>query len=249
MGLAAIPDNLLPRAAAQIPQLIALLRQTELPTAAIANHVSKDVVQAAEVMRLASSAFFRIEREVADIEQAITLVGLQGLQTVIARVVLKPIYQGAPGRLSARAAPRLWEHSQALAQHTAVLAAAAGPSAAPGRPQAGSHPGAQHEGTAVTAFDGYLAGLLHDTGWTVAMGVIDRSGITLDLPPSALFASALDLRVYRLFGQAAQRWEITPGFTAFAHAAWRQGPASATHPMAPVLQQALQRCVQEVSPP
>ena len=248
LALAAVPDNLLPRAAAQIPQLIAMLRQTELPTKAIANQVGKDAVLAAELMRLATSAYYRAQGTVANIEQAITLIGLQGLQTVIARVLLKPIYRGAPGPLSARAMPRLWEHSEALAQHTAVLAAAAGQNAAPGRPQAGSHPRAQEEGTAVTAFDGYLAGLLHDTGWTVALGVIDRAGITLALPPSALLARALDLRVYRLFGQAAQRWEITPGFTAFAHAAWRQGPASATHPMAPVLQQALLRCMQEASP-
>ncbi|MEO7941095.1 MAG: HDOD domain-containing protein, partial [Burkholderiaceae bacterium] len=81
-----IPDNLLPRAAALIPQLIALVRQTELPTQAIADRIGKDAVLAAEVMRLASSPYYRLQGEVNDLEQAIQLIGLQGLQTVIARV-------------------------------------------------------------------------------------------------------------------------------------------------------------------
>ena len=198
----AIPDNLLPRAAALIPQLIALVRQTDLPVPAIAERVGKDAVLTAELMRLASSPYYRVQGDVTDLEQAITLIGLQGLQTVIARVLLKPIYQAAPGPLAGRAAPRMWEHSEALARHTAIL----------------SEPAGQ------PVFDGYLAGMLHDTGWTVALTVIDRASITLDLPPSAAFAAMLDDRVHRLFGHAAQRWDITPGFTRICAGCAPQGP-------------------------
>lgn len=222
----AIPDNLLPRAAALIPQLIALIRQTDLPTPAIAERIGKDAVLTAEVLRLASSPYYRVQGDVNDLQQAISLIGLQGLQTVIARVLLKPIYQSTPGPLSGRAGPRMWDHSEALARHTGIMAEQAG----------------------LSAFDGYLCGMLHDTGWTVALSVIDRAGITLAVPPSRAFASVLDERVYRLFGLAAQRWEITPGFTALVRDAKANGLATAKNPLARLLPEASRRCMQELAP-
>ncbi len=221
----AIPDKLLPRAAALMPQLIALMRQTDLPSAEIAARVSKDSLLAAEVMRLASSTFYRGQDDVTDLQQAVTRIGQWGLQTVMARVLLKPIYQGAAGPWSARAGSRLWEHSEALARHAAAVAT-----------EAGQAP-----------FDGYLAGMLHDTGWIVALNLIDRCGAAQPMPPSAAFAAQLDDRVHRLFGLAAMRWDITSGFTAFAGDARQHGPASTGNLLAAVMRQAQQRCMQELS--
>lgn len=193
LALPALPEELLPRAAALIPQLLALLRQTDLPVPALAQRVAKDAVLSAEVLRLASSPFYRAQGAVTDLPQAIALIGVAGLQTVIARVVLKPIFEAAPGPLSARAGARLWDHAEALAAATAGQAAQAG----------------------AAAFDGYLAGLLHGSGWTIALRVLDRAGLVLALPPSEAFAAACAERAHRLFGQAALRWSITPAFTAF----------------------------------
>jgi len=220
-----IPDNLLPRAAALIPQLIALVRQTDLPTPAIAERIGKDAVLAAEVMRLASSPYYRAQGNVTDLEQAINLIGLQGLQTVIARVLLKPIYRATPGPLSGRAGPRMWDHSEALARHTAIL----------------SNPAGQ------PVFDAYLAGMLHDTGWTVAFSIIDRAGLQVPVPPSNAFGAALAEQSHRLFGLAAQRWEITPGFTALAQDARRNGLTAATHPLAQLLREAQRPCLDELT--
>ena len=227
LALPDLPDNLLPRAAALIPQLISLVRQTSLPVPEIAQRVSKDTVLSAEVMRLASSPYYKVQGEVTNLEQAITLIGLQGLQTVIARVLLKPIYQASPGPLSARAAQRLWEHSEALARHTAILAVPAGQ----------------------PVFDAYLAGLLHGTGWTVALCALDRTGIRLEMPPSMAFAQDMTERTHGLFGLAAQRWDITPGFTALAKDARQTAMTASTHPLIPVLQWAQQRSMDELSPP
>jgi hypothetical protein len=47
-----LPDRLLPRAAHLIPQMIALLRQTDLPVTEITARVGKGAVLSAEVMRL-----------------------------------------------------------------------------------------------------------------------------------------------------------------------------------------------------
>lgn len=218
-----LSGHLLPRAAALIPQLIALLRQTELPMAAIAERIGKDALLTAEVMRLASSPYYRVQGNVATLEQAIELIGLQGLQTVIARVVLKPIYQAVPGPLSGRAAPRIWDYSEALARHTAILSRPAGQS----------------------VFDAYVAGMLHSTGWMLAFSIIDRARLQLPLPPSQAFGDALAEQAHRLFGQAAQRWDITTGFTALAHDALHNGLMGSMHPLVPLIQRAQQPCMDE----
>jgi HD-like signal output (HDOD) protein len=158
-------------------------------------------------------------------QQAITLIGSGGLQRVIARVVLKPIFQGDMGLQVAGAAERMWEHSESLAQHTAALAEPAGQ----------------------LAFDAYLTGLLHDTGWKVAFCALERAGITLEFPTSERFASALSEQAHRLFGHVTHGWAITPGFTAFAADARDSGLAASTHPMAGALRAAQVSCMHELA--
>ena len=194
LAVAALPPELLPRAAALIPQLLAMLRQTNLPIGALAQRVAKDMVLAAEVLRRASSSYYRAQGEVTDLQQAITMIGEQGLRSVIARVLLKPVFEASPGVLGARSAARLWDYAEAMAQQTLLQAAEAG----------------------LPPFDGYLAGLLQASGWTVAFRVLDRSGILPALPVSALFEAGMDERAHRLFGLAARGWSITPGFSACA---------------------------------
>jgi hypothetical protein len=223
LALKKLPDNLLPRASALVPQLIALLRQTELPLASITERVARDAALSAEVMRLASSPFYRAQGELSDLQQAITLIGAAGLQTVIARVVLRPIFHDASTGPSAGTAQRIWEHSQATARHAAALALPVGQ----------------------PSLDAYLAGLLHNSGWKVAFHVLERAGIAIDAAPSQAFAQALTEHAHGLFGQAAQSWEITPGFTAFASDARANGLASSTHPLAPVLRAAQQHSMHE----
>jgi hypothetical protein len=226
LSLPALPDELLPRAAALIPQLLAMLRQSDLPVPALAQRMAKDVVLTAEVMRLASSPYYRAQGGVNDLSQAISLIGITGLNTVISRVVLKPIYEAAPGPLSARASVRLWEHAQALAARTATEASGAG----------------------LSAFDGYLTGLLHGSGWTIALRAIDRAAITVPLPPTAGFAVACSERAHRLFGLAAERWNITPGFSALGADARDVPLATSSNSLAVALCRAQASAMADVAP-
>ncbi len=216
LALPSLPDDLLPRAAALIPQLLAMLRQTQLPVPALAQRIGKDVVLTAEVLRLASSPFYRAQGQVTDLEQAIQLVGEAGLQSVIARVVLKPIYDATPGAWSALAAQRLWDHTEALAADSANAAAEIG----------------------AAMFDGYLAGLLHDAGWTVALRILDRAGLPAPVTMTGDFCRAMERRAHRLFAKAAQRWNITPEFSAFCTEAREHPLATAKHPLAAALRKA-----------
>lgn len=205
-----LPSELLPRASAVVPQVIAMLKQEDLAIPALAEQVSKDISLMAEVLRVAASPFYGQHHEVVDLRHAIRVIGVSGVNAAIARVVLKPIYQGQTGTLSTRTAARLWRHADTLAQHAAREAQRAG------QPM----------------FDGFLAGLLIDSGWTVLFRVLDRTHQTLDPAPTAEQAVLLEQRAFALFGLAAQGWAITPGFSALAAEARICALARAKHPLA-----------------
>ena len=211
-----LPDALLPRAASLIPQLLAMLRQAELPVSALARRVAQEPVLAAEVLRLASSPFYRAQGAVGDLSQALQLIGQRGLQQCIARVVLKPIFAGPSAGGTAFASVRLWAHAELQAGAAARAAA----------------------GHGVDPFDGYLAGLLHGSGWMVAWRAMARAGVELPLPPSAEFSEAIERRAHALFGRATRGWSITPGLTAFAAEAERIPLDASTHPLGAVLREA-----------
>jgi hypothetical protein len=212
---ATLPPALLSRAAAVIPQLLHLLRQADASLPAIAQRVSADPVLAAEVLRLSSNAFYRTQGVATDIEQAIAMLGRDGLQMAIATVVLKPLFHARSGSLSCRAAPRLWEHSTIKARQCAVLAAERGEN----------------------CFEGYLAGLLHNTGWTVLLRGLD-SRHAAEPPFSAWFADHLVRRKNTLFAKAVQAWHVTPTLDALCHEVLHAGLAGTAHPLAALLLQA-----------
>jgi HDOD domain len=196
--------ELLPRAPAVIPQLMSALRQSEPSLTALVERVSKDLLLVAEVMRMARSAHYRAQGEVTDLARAISTLGDVGLHSAIARVVLRPLFESGGGELSARAAPRLWEHSEHKSRHCTALAAAAG----------------------LDPFDGCLAGLMHNAGWTVALRTLDRCE-TLPLPWTGEFMQQLVLRRDPLFGKVVGGWQVSAAVTALAAEASTPGFTSA----------------------
>lgn len=225
LAMPALPPELLPRAASVVPQLLALLRQQDLPVPVLADRIGRDPVLAAEVLRQAGGAFFAHLGPVNDLPQAIQRLGTEGLQMAIARVVLRPLYQARPGTLPALTAPRLWEHADALSRHAAQVARAAGQS----------------------SFDGYLAGLLHDTGWTVLFHALQRGGLSSLGVCSAEGVVALALRAHLLFGRAAVGWQITPAFSSFAADALRMPLEQSQDPLAVALRAAQGPCMAELA--
>jgi len=206
-------SELLPRAASVVPQLMAMLRQGDQPVAVIADQIAKDAAMAAEVLRMASSAHYRSQQQVTDLRRAVAVLGAEGLRIAITRVLMRPLYQVNAGTLTARAAPRLWQHAEVLSRHASQGARAAG----------------------LAVFDGYLAGLLHGTGWTVLFRSLDVAGLPLHEAPGGEAAAALEARAHRLFGLAAKSWDITPAFARLVADARQQPLAESTQPLSLVL--------------
>lgn len=221
-----LPAGLLSRAPAVIPQLLRLLRQEDASLVSMAQRVSADPVLTAEVLRLSSNAFYRTRTPVTGIEHAIAMLGRNGLHMAIASVVLKPLFDAPSGSLSRRAAARLWDHSTIKARHCAVLAVRQGQN----------------------GFEGYLAGLLHNTGWTALLRALD--GCEGVAPPfDAPFARRLGRRADRLFAKAVGAWGITPPLTALCDEMLNAGHAGAASPFALALLQSHHSATLEVLGP
>ncbi len=216
--------ELLPRAPAVIPQLMHMLRQDDQSLAVISQRVASDVMLSAEVLRQARSAAYRsaghgsagdAASPPADLRQALALLGVDGLRAVIARVVLRPLFDGQSGRLAGQAAARAWRHAETEARLAAEAAQAQG----------------------IDSFDAYLGGLVHGSGWTVAWRTLDRLDPPLALPASAAFVQRLLPLTEALFGQVVADWRLTPALTTLCRAV-RDGAPLAAQPLGAVLQQA-----------
>ena len=224
IGAAHTPTDLLPRAPAVIPQLLSLLRQGDASLPAMSQRVSKDLRLTAEVLRQAGSAAYRAQGAVTDVEKALALLGADGLKAVIARVVLRPLFDGHGGRLAGTSAARLWAYAEHEAQCAAATAAEQG----------------------LNRFDGYLGGLVHCTGWTAAFRALDRLDVPLALPFSRAFVRLLVQRKDVLFGKVVADWQLTPAITALCAEACQRGLAQAQSPLGAVLAHAERHAAMEL---
>jgi HD-like signal output (HDOD) protein len=145
--------GLLPRAPHVVPQLMKTLRDERYSSADVADRISRDAVLTAEVVRSATSVLARgDDGEEIDLARAVQVIGTQGLRRAIANVVLRPIFDAKGSSLSARAATQIWKDADRKARLAAAFAGHAG----------------------LDPFDGYLAGLLHNSGWTAVLRAIDN---------------------------------------------------------------------------
>ena len=185
--------GLLPRAPHVVPQLMKTLREENYSSADVASRISKDAVLTAEVVRSATSVFDNTGDGVEiDLARAVFMIGTQGLRRAIANVVLRPIFDARGDTLSARAATQIWKDADRKARLCAALAA-------------------QTDG--VDPFDGYLAGLLHNSGWTAALRAIDGlaeiSVSAADLAHGDVVPQLLARRD-ALFGAIVGPWNLSP---------------------------------------
>ena len=216
--------SLLPRAPAVIPQLLNSLRDDSQSAEVLAQRVMKDPHLVAEVLRMANSAQARASAPVTEIAEAINRLGTDGLRRAIARVVLKPMFDGQADSLSARCAPRLWQHSEAKATACLDEASARG----------------------LDPFEGYLAGLMHNVGWTAALRAIDRSPGGAPTHFSRAFVAAFESRRETFFALLVMPWQLTDGLTALGVELLDGGLAAASSRLGEALRAADARASREM---
>jgi HD-like signal output (HDOD) protein len=212
--------GLLPRAPHVVPQLMKTLRDESYSSADVANRISRDVVLTAEVVRSATSILQRDDDgEEIDLARAVAVIGTQGLRRAIANVVLRPIFDTRGTTLSARAATQIWKDADRKARLCAALAAQ----------------------TELDPFDGYLAGLLHNSGWTAVLRAIDNLedlaiGATDISHPEVV--PQLVRRRDKLFGALVGPWNLGAAMDAVAAEVGGVGLENARSPLGIALRDA-----------
>ena len=217
----ALRANLLPRAPHVIPQLMKTLRDESYSSVDVASRISRDVVLSAEVIRSATSVYRAKEDDEGEIDlaRAVTIIGTAGLRRAIASVVLRPIFESGGDTLSAKAAVKIWRDADRKARLSAAMAAT----------------------LSLDPFDGYLAGLLHNSGWTALLRAIDGvddlivSGV--DLAHPAVVPPLLRRRD-ALFGAIVGPWNLSPAIDLLAAEVGQVGLDAARSPLGIALRDA-----------
>lgn len=176
----------LPRLPTVLPQLLRTLKNDNAAGGELAKLVGRDPLMVGEVMRVTSSVFYRSAQPISSLQQAVVLLGQDGLRRVLTHHVMKPILQANVGALGHAAGERLWDHAERCAHACAWL----------GR------------STGCDAFEAYLAGIVCHTGTGAVVRLLDQL-IPADAPPlSSGFLGGCSQLAARLSLQAAQHWEL-----------------------------------------
>ncbi|WP_167772802.1 HDOD domain-containing protein [Ramlibacter humi] len=184
--------RLLRRSPSVLPRLIRILRTETYTRTELAHQIEQDVVLAAEVLRMARSAMFAHYGATSpSVQQAVAVLGSVGVEQVIARVLVRPLFQSDSRSLQARAAARMWEDSERCATLCALLA----------------H---RHE---QDTFDAYVAGLLMNSGWNAMLRTFELHGAEAALTPAVLAdpvtQDALSQRRDRLLARLIPAWDLS----------------------------------------
>lgn len=179
----------------------------------------EDLLLTAEVLRMARSPFYGAQ-PVETIDAALDRIGTAGLHSAMSKVLLKPVFQPHGGGLAARAAPRLWQRSEQKSMSCAAHMAREGGD----------------------RFEGFLAGLLHDSGWLALLRLIDRNGQAPSLPLSRVLDLSLERRKDRLFGRLVTDWDLSPALSALAQQLQSTPMPRLALPLAAALMAADQQC-------
>ncbi|QIK37412.1 HDOD domain-containing protein [Caldichromatium japonicum] len=110
-----LSNQLVPRLPMVIPQVMRSLKDERMSGIQLARQIAKDPVLVGEVIRVANSPYYRRARKIASLEQAIVLLGRDGLQQLIARVAFYPIFKLRGGHVIHQAAARVWCQSEGCA--------------------------------------------------------------------------------------------------------------------------------------
>lgn len=142
---------LVPRVPAVVPQILQTLRDPARPMSVLARQLAQDPVLVASVLKVAQSPYHGLGRPVTSLEQALLVVGQDGLRQMLASVAFRPIINVQSGEFSRRGAPRLWDQSERCGLACQVLAPSAG----------------------VSAFESFLGAVLQSVGMVVVLRLLD----------------------------------------------------------------------------
>ena len=168
-----------------VPQLLQSLRSETFSGAALSRTIASDPVLVAAVVRLANSCYQGTGKSITSVEQAVILIGQEGLRQLITTVAFRPIIDVRSGLYTRRLAPHLWAHSERCAIAARRMA-----------------------GAGIEPFDAFLAGLLQNVGLIVSLRVMDQEAKDGERLGSDVFLAQLARDTRRLCASIAREWNF-----------------------------------------
>jgi len=176
----------LPRLPTVLPQLLRTLKSDTAAGGELAKLVGRDPLMVGEVMRVTGSVYYRAAQPVSNLQQAVVLLGQDGLHRVITQHAMKPILLANAGGLG-HAGEYLWDHAERCAHACAWLGRLDG----------------------VDPFEAYLAGIICHTGTGAVVRLLGQ--LLADAPTPSLdarFIARCAALSSRLSLQAARHWGL-----------------------------------------
>jgi len=180
--------GLVPRIPELIPQLLRDLADDSVSAGDLARQVERDLVLVAEVIREANSAYYRPVTPIETLDGAVTMLGLNGLRMLLARIAFRPLVRTQSQGVARQLAPVIWGHAERCAFASSVMA----------------------PGLAAGVFESFLAGLMQNLGLQVALRIAERHGEGGKVPGSGAFGIELFAASRQLSSVIASHWDFPP---------------------------------------
>jgi HD-like signal output (HDOD) protein len=101
----------IPRRPSLLPKLLATVNDNEATLAEMSRIIAQDPALTGNLLRIANSPIYRNNNlPVESIDRAVTLVGVQGIRSIIATALLQPLMSAGGGTFS-RFPEAVWEHT------------------------------------------------------------------------------------------------------------------------------------------
>ncbi|HYD61128.1 MAG TPA: HDOD domain-containing protein [Noviherbaspirillum sp.] len=179
--------DLVPRIPSVIPLLLRSLRDRNVSNTQLAGQIAQDPVLVAAVLKQVNSSYYRRASEVNTIEEAIAVIGQNGLRMLVASVAFKPLFNAGLGHFTALGAPRVWELAEPQGIACRFFA----------------------QRRHVDGFEVFLASMLQNVGVIIALRLVDQAGGAApgELRSMAFHASFIHY-TRRLARLAGTHWEF-----------------------------------------
>jgi len=208
--------NQIPRVPSVMVELLKRTHEENVTDSELSGIITRDVVLVAAILNEVNSSFYKVNKKVTELSQALMMLGHNRLRMVLAKISFTPVFNDQVGNYSKVAATKLWEESQQRALACYLLAKPSG----------------------VDPFMAFLAGLVQDVGVIVALRVFDRSNSTGDLPTSDEFRIAFLTKSIALSARIGQIWTLPEVVVNAIAQQTSAATATNSEPMARVLQRA-----------
>ncbi len=173
---------LLPQA---VIELLAILEREDSSATEITRVIARDPGLLGDTIRLANSVYIAPQRPIESLDQAVVMLGLDGLRRLAAQTALHPVFQQPDDERARRAAQHLWN----LAQRRAYVATRLAP-----------------RGTG--NFAAFLAAMMHDIGLLVALRRMNEVASRHSYPRSSNFLHDLRNKNHHLRTLAMNHWTL-----------------------------------------